>query len=454
VDKLAPMVVKQSNKMPLVALCLGFFMVIMDVNIVNVALPSMAKDLGGNISWLQWVVDGYTLTFACLLLSAGNLGDRFGAKTAYLSGLLLFVLTSIACGMATHFLALTLFRLLQGIAAALLVPTSLALINSSYENKSDRARAIGVWGGIGGFAAAAGPAIGAFLTAWFGWRSVFFVNIPIGMIGVLLTINHVKNSKSGHTGNFDFLGQFTGMISIALLAFSLIEAGRLGWLSTTVMGGLGLFLLTIIIFILIEHRNASPMFPLIFFKSNTFSTSIAIGMIINVGVYGIFFLLPLYFQHIRAYSVFMTGLAITPLSALAGICSYFSGRLVSIIGSKIMIVIGLSIGSLGFFMLFMASEHTLYILLLVPLALIGIGGSLTMPAATIATINSVPEGRAGIAAGAFNTSRQIGSLIGVAIFGTLINQSIHFMDGMHSSLMIAGVLFIVGCIASLLWVEL
>jgi len=330
----------------------------------------------------------------------------------------------------------------------------LALINSSYENKLDRARAIGVWGGIGGFAAAAGPAIGAFLTAWFGWRAVFFVNIPIGMIGVVLTINHVKNSRSGHIGNFDFLGQCTGIISIASLAFSLIEAGRLGWLSATVMSGLGFFLLTLIVFILIEHRNASPMLPLIFFKSKTFSTSIAVGMIINIGVYGIFFLLPLYFQHVRSYSVFMTGLAITPLSALAGICSYFSGRLVGIIGSRIMILIGLSIGSIGFFMLLMAGEHTPYILLLVPFALIGVGGSLTMPAATIATINSVPEGRAGIASGAFNTSRQIGSLVGVAIFGTLINQSIHFIDGMHSSLVIAGVLFIVGCVAALLWVEL
>jgi DHA2 family methylenomycin A resistance protein-like MFS transporter len=447
-------VIKQNKNKALLALCLGFFMVIIDVNIVNVALPTMAKNLGGGVSWLQWVVDGYTLTFACLLLSAGNLGDRLGAKTAYLSGLVIFVMTSLACGLANNFFILTLFRLLQGVSAALLVPTSLALINSSYESKTDRARAIGVWAGVGGFAAASGPVVGALFTAWLGWRAVFLINIPIGIIGILLTMKYVRDAIStNHKGSFDFPGQATGIISIASLAFGLIEAGRFGWSSTTVIISLCVFLVFFIMFIIIEHRTQLPMFPLTFFKSPIFSVSTVVGMIINLGVYGILFLLPLYFQQVREYSVLMTGLAIAPLSGLAAICSYFSGRLASVSGPKIIMIIGLTIGAFGFFIMLIAGKHTPYSFLLLPLLLIGVGGSLTMPAATIAVINSVPEGRAGIASGAFNTSRQIGSLIGVAVFGTIINTSSHFIFGMHSALNIAGTLFILGCVMTLIWVE-
>ena len=448
------LVIKENKQLSLIALCLGFFMVIVDVNIVNVALPTMAKSLGGGVSWLQWVVDGYTLTFACLLLSAGNFGDRFGAKIAYLFGLVMFVITSLACGLATNFLVLTIFRLLQGAAAALLVPTSLALINSSYESKIDRARAIGVWAGLGGFAAASGPVLGAILTASFGWRAVFLVNIPIGILGILLTRKYVKSAiRSNHKGGFDFPGQITGIISIASLAFSLIEAGRLGWLSEMVVISLCIFLVTFIIFIVIERYTFSPMFPLTFFTSHTFSAATMVGMIINLGVYGVLFILPLYFQQIREFSIFMTGLAIAPLSALAAICSYFAGRLASVTGPKIIMIIGLSIGAIGFFMMLIAGQHTPYMMLLFPLILIGVGGSLTMPAATIAVINSAPEGRAGIASGAFNTSRQIGSLVGVAVFGTIINTSTHFISGMHSALIIAGLLFILGCVMTLIWID-
>ena len=440
---------KQNNQMSLIALCLGFFMVIIDINIVNVALPTMAENLGGDIAWLQWVVDGYTLTFACLLLSAGNLGDRVGAKKAYLYGLILFVLTSIACGIATNFLTLVIFRLLQGIGAAFLVPTSLALINSSYESKAERARAIGVWASAGGFAAASGPVIGALLTAQFGWRAVFLINIPVGIIAILLTVKHVKSIiNSDHPNGFDLPGQIIGIISIASLAFSLIEAGRLGWSSAIVISGLSIFLLTFIIFVIIEYRTSSPMFPLIFFKSKTFSAAIAVGMVINLGTYGVQFLLPLYFQHVRGYSVLMTGLAITPLSALSAIASYFAGRLVSVTSPKTVMVIGLSIGAVGFLTMLVSGEHTPYIMLLPSLLIIGVGVSLTMPAATVAIINSVPEGRAGIASGAFNTSRQIGTLIGVALFGTIISMSVSFVHGMHEALIIAGTLFVLACVAT------
>ncbi len=445
---------KQNNPLSLFALCLGFFMVIIDVTIVNVAMPDMAKNLGGGITWLQWVVDGYTLTFACLLLSAGSLSDKLGAKSAYLVGLILFVLTSFACGVSTNFLLLTIFRLLQGVAAALLVPTSVALINASYEDKAARARAIGVWASVGGIAAALGPVLGAMLTTAFGWRGVFFVNVPIGILGVLLTPRYVISAPINHKGSFDFLGQIMGIISIAALAFGLIEAGRLGWTSQHVISALCLFLVMFVLFLVVEHRSEYPLFPLIFFKSKPFSASMAVGMILNIGFYGQLFLMPLYFQQLRGYSVFITGLAIFPQTAFVALASYIGGRITSVNGPKLPMVIGLAIGAVGYFSMLMIEAHSPpYFLLILPFIAIGFGGALTMPASTIAIVNAVPNEYAGVASGAFNTSRQIGSLIGVAVFGTILNMAPHFISGMHIGLMIGGLAFLLGCIATLLWVN-
>jgi DHA2 family methylenomycin A resistance protein-like MFS transporter len=317
----------------------------------------------------------------------------------------------------------------------------------------ERARAIGIWASVGGLAAASGPVFGAILTSWFGWRGVFFVNVPVGLLGMLLTMRYVIADKKIPQGSFDFLGQIVGIISIATLAFSLIEAGRLGWTSEIVMSGLCIFLATFIFFLVIEHRSLSPMFPLIFFKSRTFSVSMAVGMILNIGFYGQLFLLPLYFQQLRGYSVLMTGLAILPQTGLAALASYFGGKVASVSGPKLPMVVGLAIGALGFFSMLIAGANSpSYFLLMLPLAAIGFGVTFTMPASTIAIINSVPSERTGIASGAFNTSRQIGSLIGVAVFGTILNTAPSFISGMHIGLIMGGVSFVLGCIATLLWI--
>lgn len=438
---------------PLIALCLGFFMVIIDVTIVNVALPSIAKNLKGDVSWLQWVVDGYTLTFACFLLSAGNLGDRMGAKIAFMAGLILFVLASIGCGLSNSFLILTLFRLLQGLAAALLVPTSLALINASYENNKDRAKAIGIWASIGGIAAAAGPLLGGILTSWFGWRAVFFVNVPIGLAAVLLTAKYLVAPINTHKGNFDSLGQIFGIISIAALAFSLIEAGRLGWLSHLVVSGFFIFVITFIAFLWIEYRATSPMFPLKLFHSKTFSVAIAVGMLMTLGVYGELFVLTLYFQQVREYSALITGLAFMPLVGVIAFTSFLGGKVTSVFGPRLPMIIGLAVGGIGFFLLLIVGEHIAYSMLILPLMMLGFGISFTMPAATVAAIHSAPEGRAGIASGAFNASRQVGSLLGVAIFGTILSTSSNFIAGMHLTLIIGGLAYLFGCFATWLWVK-
>ncbi len=438
---------RRNTLLPLIALCLGFFMVIIDVMVVNVALPSIAKDLAGNFSGLQWVVAGYTLTFASLLLSAGYLGDQVGAKPTLLWGLIIFILTSLGCGIAPNMLLLVIFRFFQGASAALLVPTSLSLINASYEDNRQRAKAIGIWASIGGIAGGCGPVLGAVLTTYLGWRSIFLINIPIGLAAILLTVKYVANPTVGDKkGHFDFRGQILGIMSVTALAFSLIEAGNLGWLSTAVILSFGIFLLAFTTFLWIEHRAIAPMFPLWMFQSKTFCVSTTAGFILNVGGYGLLFILPFYFQQIRHYSVLMTGLALLPMVALGIVIPYFSGRLVGSTGPKLAMFLGLLLGALGYFSLLITGENSpSYLALILPLVAIGLS-SLCMPAATIAVIQSVPEGRAGTASGAFNTCRQVGSLLGIAVFGTIIHTSPHFMTGMHRCLIIAGVLFLTGCL--------
>jgi DHA2 family methylenomycin A resistance protein-like MFS transporter len=445
---------KVSQKISLLALCLGYFMVIIDVTIVNIALPSLAKSLQGGISWLQWVVDGYTLTFACLLLSVGNLSDRYGPKTIFLSGLILFVITSFGCGIAYNFGWLTFFRLLQGVGGALLVPSSLALINASIKDLRARAKAIGIWASIGGIAAALGPVIGAILISWFGWRAIFFVNVPIGIVGVFLTIKYVAKPIKKISGEFDFLGQIFIIVSIAALAFGLIEAGRLEWHSPLVITSLSIFILTFILFLWIEHRVSSPMLPLSFFQSSTFSAAQTCGVLMNIGFYSLLFILPLYFQQIKSYSVLMTGLAVLPLPGLTAIGSFLGGRMTSYIGSRIPMIIGYGVAALGFLSIFiMLKENTEYFKLILPLALIGLGASFTMPAATIATIHAVPEDNAGIASGTFNTSRQIGTLLGVALAGTIISFATDFSHGMKINLMMSFVVYVCGSLLSFMFIK-
>lgn len=433
--------------MSLFALCLGFFMVIIDIMIVTVALPNIATNLSGNVTGLQWVVDGYTLTFTCFLLSAGTLGDRLGAKPAFIAGLLLFALTSIGCGLAPSMMILITFRILQGFAAALIVPTSAALINASYDNQKDRAHAIGIWAAVGGLAAASAPVLGALLTSFFGWRGVFFVNIPVGILAIILTLKYVVSPSRTKQSGFDLWGQMAAIVSLAAIAVGLIEAGSLGWSSRIVIAAFLLFLISFPAFLLIEHFSQRPMLPLQFFKSKLFCSTMIIGMILNIGFYGVLFTLPLYFQGIRGYSIFASGMALLPLVLFGALSSYLSGKIVSVIGVKIPLILGLSLGAIGFLSLLIVEANApTYSWLILPLIAIGVGTTFTMPAATIAIMGSVPSDRAGMASGVFNASRQLGSLIGVAVVGTIISTSTTFVNGMHISLMVAGVAFICGAL--------
>jgi DHA2 family methylenomycin A resistance protein-like MFS transporter len=447
---------KISDSLALFAISIGYIMVIMDVTIVNVVLPVIGKNLNGGIAKLQWVVDGYALTFACFLLSAGSVADRLGAKRGFIAGLALFLITSLFCGLSNNFLSLNISRLFQGLAAALIMPTSLSLINSLYDNHKTRSKAIAVWAGLSGVAAALAPILGAILTIYFGWRGIFFVNIFLAFIGIILTIIYVPNKQvRTKTGHIDIWGQISSILMVSCLAFTLIEAGKIGWFSPLIIEGIIFFIIFIMIFLMIEFKSSSPMLPLHLFKISDFSAAVVIGMLINIGFYGELFILPLYFQLVKGYSVLMTSLAITPIVIFISLFCYLGGKMTSVRGSKEPLLLGLAIAVIAFLsvMLVMKMNYDHYFLLILPLVAMGFGLSFVVAPATIAVISSVPQNKSGIASATFNASRQIGSLIGVAVFGSIINSNVDFKSGNNIALAIGAFVFMLAWILALLFIK-
>jgi DHA2 family methylenomycin A resistance protein-like MFS transporter len=436
-----------TSPLALPAICLGYFMVILDATAVNLSLPALGADLGGGVGAQQWVVDGYTLTFAALLLSAGSLGDRFGAHRIFLAGLALFVAASAACGLAPGVGALVAARLVQGVAAAVLVPCSLALLGAAYDEPGARARAVGVWGGVAGVAAASGPVIGGALTQAVTWRLVFFINVPIGLAALVLTARHVPRSAGHGRRGFDLPAQAAAIGALAALTFALIEARSRGWGAPLIIGGFAVAALLGALFVRRERRAPAPMLPLGLFRNPAFGAGTAIGLLINLGFYGQLFVISLYLQDTRHLTPLTAGLALLPEGILVSLASWLSGRRTSRTGVRPTMLTGLCVGAAGLFGLMAAGAHTPYLVLVVPLMAAGFGMAFTMPAATTTVVEAAPAGRAGVASGAVNTGRQVGGTIGVALLGTLGVSA-----GMGAAMAAAGAAFLVGAAVAALGV--
>ncbi len=422
----------------LVAICLGYFMTILDTTIVTVALPNLGRDLGVTVTGLQWAVDGYALVFASLLLSAGALGDWLGSRRIFLAELLLFTIASALCGLAPTIWALVASRVIQRVGAALLIPTSLALLRYTFDDAASRARAVGIWGGIAGLGAAGGPVLGGVLVAALGRRSVFLVNIPIGILGALLALRFVVRVPRLPKRGLDLPAQLAAVLALALLTVAVIQVATWGWDSPLVLGSLGVAVLARLAFLGIERNSAAPMLPLGLFRTPTFSAGTAVGFLINFGFYGQLFLLSLFFQQVRGFSPLLTGFALLPESGMASIVSALSGQLTGRLGPCSAMVIGLALGGAGLLSLAIIGTGTAYLILVPMLAAVGFGMAFTMPAATTAVVDAAPAERAGIASGVINASRQLGGVLGVALLGGLVNQHGFFVPGMHVARRISG----------------
>jgi MFS transporter, DHA2 family, methylenomycin A resistance protein len=435
----------------LVALGLGYAIVQLDVSVVNVAVRSIGTDLRGGVSALQWVVNAYTITFAAFILTAGALSDRLGARRMLLCGFSVFCAASAACGLAPSLEVLALARAIQGIGAAALVPASLSLLNHTYDAPAGRARAIGLWLASASLALASGPLVGGVLIAASGWRAVFFINVPVAVVGIVLTLRYATETPCATDREVDVLGQLLAVATLALLVATMIEGGSRGFGSTVVIGGFTLATLAAVLLVLVEAQARTPMLPLSLFGGRGFVVAALVGMLINIGFYGLIFVLSLFFQRAQGLTPLQTGLALAPMMIGILVANLNAGRLNRRLGTRRTVTLGVIV-ALGACGALLGIDHgTRYGAMVGELFLLGASAGAIIPTITTVLMSSVDRTRSGVAAGALNTSRQTGSAVGVALFGSLLAGDGGLVGGVHEALAITlGLSIVIGMLAPLL----
>ncbi|MFF9911091.1 MFS transporter [Streptomyces sp. NPDC013457] len=405
---------------PLLAVCAGYFMVILDVTILNVAVPVIGRELSASLTGIQWITDGYTLVFAGFLLTGGALGDRLGNRRIFCAGVVVFIASSAACALAPSTPFLVAARLVEGLGAALIVPGSLALLQQAYPAPAARSRAFGLWGSMAGIAASAGPLLGGLLVSTVGWRWVFLINLPVGAVCLLLTLRHVERSPRRATRALDWPAQVAVVAGVALLTGALNEAGRRGWSDPVVLGGLALAVLAAVAFTVRERLARSPALPLDLLRSRAMGGGAVIGLLFNFGFYGMVFTASLEFQQHRGYSALETGLALFPAVAMTMFASVLSGRLARRTGDRPLVVTGMLLAALGLAGWAATGADPAYALLVAPMMAAGFGTSFALTGSTATVMGAAPPAYSGTASALFNTTRQIGSATGVALGGSLL----------------------------------
>lgn len=430
---------------------LGFAVVQLDVSVVNVAIKSIGTGLGGGVSGLQWIVNAYTITFAAFILTAGALGDRVGAKRVFVGGFALFMLASVGCGLAPSLGVLIGARAVQGIGAAMLVPASLSLLNHAYREPAARARAVGLWLAGASLALSGGPLIGGVLIATLGWRAIFFINVPVALIGIALTLRYAGETTRSAQRGIDVAGQVTAVLTLAALVAAIIEGGSAGFADPRVLAGFGVALLGGVGFLIIEARGRRPMLPLRLFESRTFSVSAAIGLLINIAFYGLIFVFSLLFQREQGLTPLQTGLALAPVMVAITAANLGAERLSSWLGPRVTLLGGTALVGVACAALLGVGvgASTGYPAIVAQLSALGFGAGCIVPVITSELMGSVERSRSGVAAGTLNTLRQTGSAIGVALFGSLVAGGAGFVAGLHVALAIsAGLAVVIGALAA------
>jgi MFS transporter, DHA2 family, methylenomycin A resistance protein len=406
-------------RLALGALCLGFFVVLLDGTAVNVALVAIRADLGGGLADQQWVVASYTVALAAAMLTAGAMGDRFGSRRVCLLGLATFALASVLCAVAPTASVLIAARTLQGIGAAALLPCSLALIVQHFPQPRERAHALGVWGGISGIGMASGPVVGGVLVELAGWRSIFLVNVPVCLAAIVMIGRWATESPPRRSGPLDVAGLVLGTLALAGLACGLIEAGQRGWTHPVplalVLGGA----LLVPVFVLVERRVGEPMVPMWIFASRRFSAGTGAGFLFNFCLYGALLCLSLFLQGPLGQSAFGAGMQILPLTVAVAIGAAASGRLTARFGPRVPMLVGYGAGATGAALLLVAGSSGSVPLVVAAGVVLGFC-SVAMPAMTSVVVSDVAANRAALASAVLNTARQAGGALGAAVLGSLL----------------------------------
>jgi EmrB/QacA subfamily drug resistance transporter/prevent-host-death family protein len=407
----------------LLTMCFALFMAMLDNTVVNVALPTLSRELNAGVSGLQWIVDGYVLAFASLLLTGGILGDRYGRKRMFLTGLAVFTLASLASALSTTTGQLIAFRALQGVGGALLMPGTLSILTVTFPAE-ERAKAIGIWAGVSGIALALGPTAGGWLVEHAGWQSVFLLNVPIGLTGFAVAARTVRESREEEARALDLPGLALGTGALFSATYGLIEANQRGWADPVILASLAAAVALLGAFLMWEHSSASAMMPLRFFRVPAFSAGNAVAFAISLGMFGTFFFFSLYMQIVRGYSAFDAGLRFLPMTAMIVLTAPNAGRVAQRHGSRLPMTVGLTLAATGLLLMSRVGAGTSYALMLPLLVMMGVGMGSTMAPMTAAVMNSVGPMRAGLGSAMTNTSREVGGVLGIALLGTLLTTSL------------------------------
>jgi EmrB/QacA subfamily drug resistance transporter len=409
----------RTQRITLVATGLGLFMIFLDALIVNVALPAIQVRFSVGETGLQWVVAAYGVGMAVFIMTAATLADLHGRRRWYVIGITVFTLASIVCGMAPSLGVLNAARGVQGVAAATANVTSLAIVSAAFPDPKQKAHAIGIWTAIASLGVAVGPTLGGVLVEQFGWRSIFLVNVPVGIVVVLLSMRYVAESRDEHPRHLDLPGQALFMAAVGSLAYAVIDGPKSGWSSPSILGLFAIAAIGGSAFIRAERRSADPMMDISLFRDRTYSLAVVTLFVTLFSVYGMLLLTTQYLQNVRGYSAVQTGLMILPFSVAATVMSPISGLLVGHIGPRRPVLFGLSALALGLLVL-AASGSGSAPLVLLGFGMCGIGVGLCVTPATTIAMTSVPPQRAGMASGIMSAQRAIGSTVGYAVLGSVL----------------------------------
>jgi len=414
--------------------CLSVFVAGLDVTIVNVALPSIQRALNAQVSGLQWAIDAYTLVIACLLMFSGSLADRFGRRRVFQTGLAIFLLGSLLCSIAPTLGALVAFRALQAVGGSMLNPVAMSIIATTFTEPAERARAVGVWGAVAGVSLAAGPVLGGVLISALGWRSIFWINVPIGVVAIYLTQRFVPESKAARGRRFDPLGQLLVVTFLGPITAAVIEGPRYGWSSPLIIALSALAAASVLALIVVEQRRSEPLVDIRFFRSPAFSGAALIALVAFMTLGGFLLLNTLYLQDARGYSPLRAGVLTIPMAVAMAVFSTVSGRIVASRGPHLALVLaGLLLAAGTGLMIGTGRDTADWYLVLAYLAY-GAGAGLVSTPITNTALSGLPRDQAGVAGAIASTCRQVGVAIGVAVCGSIIaGSSAGFVSASHAA---------------------
>jgi EmrB/QacA subfamily drug resistance transporter len=448
---LAGLVTEENKKWwTLGAVSFGLFMIMLDNTVVNVALPSIQRDLHMQLSELEWIVSGYALTFAALMLIGGKLADAYGRRLIFVLGIAIFTLASLACGLASSGDALIGARVAQGVGAAMMNPATLSIIAVTFPPRQ-RGTAIGLWAGVSALALALGPLVGGLLTEHAGWNWIFFINIPVGVLAIAASFLLIDESRDETHERLDIPGLLSSGIGLFALTYGLIEANNYGWGSARIVGSFVVAAVALVVFVLLERHRRAPMLDLTLFRNRTYVGANLAMLLVALAMFGVFFFVSLYMQNVLGYSAVQAGAAFLPMTVLIIVIAPLSGRLSDRWGSRWLMAGGMVLLAIQLTYFSQLPTDATFWRLLPALVIGGFGMSMTMTPSSAAAMRAVPVEKAGVGSAVLNACRQVGGSTGIALMGAIMASQLatpptteSFMRGFERALLVAAAIALVG----------